>query len=273
MERLAVIMSRLIPALVMAAGVTLLTAGLLSYSPSALQERATAETGIAGDPLFAGPTLAPEQTPVSGGQTPATGRQTPAPGATPSPTPSRSVLDIASPPTTSIPEPDAESGVATRIRVPALQIDLPVVSGDLVVPNNPGNYPLCDVAMFLPTFVQPGEPGTTYLYAHAQRGMFLPLLRASEVDDGASLLGALVEVYTSADELHIYEITRVKRHATDLSLATDAEGLEQLILQTSEGPTGTLPKLQVAATPVSVIRASAAEAQPNPRPRPCGPGS
>jgi hypothetical protein len=140
------------------------------------------------------------------------------------------------------------------------------------VPGNTGNYPLCDVAMYMPTFVQPGELGTTYIYAHAQRGMFLPLLRASEVQDGASLLGALVEVYTSADELHIYEISRVKRHATDLSLANDAGVAEQLILQTSEGPTGTIPKLQVAATPVSVIRASSADAQPHPQPRVCAPG-
>ena len=98
-------------------------------------------------------------------------------------------------------------------------IDLPVVPGDLEVPGNNGQYPLCDVAMFLPGFVQPGETGTAYIYAHAQRGMFAPLLRASEFRNGDDLIGALVEVYTSNNKLHLYEIYRVKRHATDLSLA------------------------------------------------------
>jgi hypothetical protein len=97
--------------------------------------------------------------------------------------------------------------------------------------------------------------------------MFQPLLRASLVDDGAALIGALVEVYTTADELHLYEITTVKRHATDLAIASGSA--EQLVLQTSEGPPGTVPKLQVAAVPLTVVPATAADAQPSAQPRVC----
>ncbi len=241
MKRGVVGLEGLLPAIVMASGVALLTAGLLAYAPSAFGDASTPRPA-AGDPLFGG---------VSSG-------------------PNGSPLDIGSPSPATL-EPGANRPYATRIRIPSLRIDLPVVSGDLTVPGYEGSYPLCDVAMFLPTFSQPGEPGTTYLYAHAQRDMFLPLLRASEIDDGAALLGGLVEVYASDDELHLYEIVRVKRHATDLSLATEAGHTAQLVLQTSEGPTGTIPKLQVAAMPVSVIRAETADAQPSPQPRVCTP--
>jgi sortase (surface protein transpeptidase) len=167
----------------------------------------------------------------------------------------------------------AERAFASRIVIPSLHIDLPVVAGDLAVPGNVGDYPLCDVAMYLPEYVQPGEAGTTYIYAHAQRGMFAPLLKASLTNDGAALIGSLVEVYTSDDVLHLYELTQVKRHATDLSITDIPAGDQQLVLQTSEGVSGTIPKLQVAAQPVSVLPASAADANPTPHPRVCLPGS
>ena len=67
----------------------------------------------------------------------------------------------------------------------SLGIDLPIVSGELEVPDQgPDGYPPCDVALYLPEYAQPGERGATYLFAHARAGMFLPLLRASEQDDG-----------------------------------------------------------------------------------------
>ena len=255
MTRLIDALDRLLPSLLMATGVMLLTAGALSYAPSSFGGQPSAPAIGGGDPLFSSPPSA-----------------IPAPSTTPgaSPTP----IDIGPSPT---PAPSGSAsgprGFASRIRIPSLNIDLPVVAGDLVVPGNEDLYPLCDVAMYMPNFVQPGEPGATYLYAHAQRGMFLPLLRASLVDDGASLVGALVEVYTTTNELHLYEITSVKRHATDLSLATDAGSREQLVLQTSEGPTGTVPKLQVAATPISVVPAAPADAAPSAQPRVCRPAS
>jgi sortase (surface protein transpeptidase) len=252
MLRRLVTLERFLPSLVMAAGVTLLTAGVLSYVPLTVGEpQLSSAASDAGDPRFSEPATAapsvgsirPTGTPIEIG-----------PGASVSPRP-------------------ATTGYATRVRVPSLDIDLPIVSGALVVAGDESGYPLCDVAMYMPDLAQPGERGTTYLYAHAQRGMFLPLLRASTVDDGAQMIGALVEVYTSANELHLYEITRVKRHATDLSIVSEAGDTEQLVLQTSEGPAGTVPKLQVVASPVSVIRAAPADAQPSPQPRVCAPGS
>ncbi len=126
------------------------------------------------------------------------------------------------------------------------------------------------MALYHTAFQQPGEPGTTYLYAHARDGMFLALLKASERRDGASLIGALVSVYTADDKEHVFEVTRVKRHAIDFSLAFDAPAeAQQLILQTSEGPRGTVPKLQVLAEPVDVLPATRAEARPRARPRAC----
>jgi hypothetical protein len=40
-------------------------------------------------------------------------------------------------------------------------------------------------------------------------------------------------------------------------------------MQTSEGPRGTVPKLQVAARPLGVVAASARDAKPVARPRAC----
>jgi hypothetical protein len=171
-----------------------------------------------------------------------------------------------------MPSPSVEpAATATRVVVPALGIDLPVISRLQDVPGQgPDRYPPCDVALWHDAFVQPSQSGTTYLYAHARAGMFLPLLEASERRDGEEMLGALVEVYTADGRLYLYEITRVKRHAVDFSLATSAApGEQRLILQTSEGPRGTVPKLQVAATLVSELVAEPGAARPEPRPRPC----
>ena len=240
---------RVIPLLVIAAGVILLAAGVLPYVSPAFGEWRT--PGRATDPAAQPSGIAARAVPTVVADRPPT------------------VIDVPSGSAASArPSP---AGAASRIRIPALGIDLPVVPADLDVPGNVSFYPLCDVAMYMTEFAQPGQPGTTYLYAHAQEGMFLPLLRASAVDDGAVLVGTAVEVYTTDDLLHVYEITRVKRHATDLSIVSEAGDAEQLVLQTSEGPTGTLPKLQVAARPVSTIRATPQDAQPSPNPRVCSP--
>ena len=161
--------------------------------------------------------------------------------------------------------------MATRIVIASRDIDLPIISREKRIKGQgPDKYPPCDVALYHTAFGQPGEPGTTYIYAHARDGMFLPLLLASEHHDGASLLGALVQVYTSDDQEYVYQITQVKRHALDFSLALDAPpGSQQLILQTSEGPRGTVPKLQILAEPVDVLNASARDANPKAHPRAC----
>jgi len=162
------------------------------------------------------------------------------------------------------------SGSATRVVIPGLGIDLPVVSGGLAIEGNEPGYPLCDVAQYLEEFENPGQLGTTYIYAHARTGMFGPLLTASLIDDGRSLLGQNVLVYTNDALLYTYQIFLVKRHATDLSLAREVPpGERWLVLQTSEGPRGTIPVLQVAARLVSIVAAEAGDADPIARPRVC----
>jgi hypothetical protein len=153
--------------------------------------------------------------------------------------------------------------VATRVAIAKLGIDLPIVL-------QRGNaFPYCNVAMYLTGLSQPGEAGVTFLYAHARTGMFLPLLNASLVNNGARMIGMTVNVWTSDDRLITYRITKVLRHQYSLpdlwSIST-----QQLWLQTSEGPYGTFNKLMVVAVPVSVTTASDADAHPAARPVVCG---
>jgi hypothetical protein len=215
-------------------------------------------TTVPGGTPTAGATPPPGTSPVPGA-TPGTGA-TPRPGTSPRP-----------PTTGPTPAPATlGNGRATRIVIPAMNIDLAVVSQTLNVPGNRNHYPLCDVAQYLNDHARPGAKGTTYIYAHARRGMFLPLLEASRRNNGREMIGYLVEVYTSDNRLHLYEIFKVKRHATDLSIVNQLprEG-RQLVMQTSEGPRGHVPKLQVAARPIGVVQADPRQANPVARPRAC----
>jgi len=231
--------SRVLPALLTAAGITLVAAGLMNLGQAA-------DAGV--------PSPAPATQSVT---------QTPA-GSSPSATAAPATASIA-PGSPSPGQSTAAGRVATRVVVPALAIDLPIVAPT----GGPNAYPLCNVAMFIQELKQPGEPGATYVYAHARTGMFLPLLDASKVNNGASLVGMLVQVYTSDDRLFLYEITQVRRHQLTLAdpmAATDS----QLWLQTSEGPKGTPEKLQVVARPLSDGPADPAQAHPTPKPIVCG---
>ena len=69
--------------------------------------------------------------------------------------------------------------VPVRIQVPYAGIDLPVVSSERNVRGNSADYPLCDVAEYWTRYDLPGAPGTAWIYAHAQPGMFLPLFTLS----------------------------------------------------------------------------------------------
>lgn len=151
----------------------------------------------------------------------------------------------------------------TRLVIKALGIDLPVIKGNT-------SYPYCNVAQYLPDFVNPGQPGTTYMYGHARRGMFLPFLTKSKINNGASLIGLEVRLYTADKKMHLYRINIVKRHATSFALAYNLDpGQHRLIMQTSEGPSGAYPKLQIAAKPIGVYAATAAQALPTPHPKVC----
>ena len=225
------IRTRVLPALLTASGVTLLAAGLLSYIPPV-----TAEPAPSGPLVTASPTTAP----------------------TPSPLITLPPLDSMPPPSAS---PSADPNrVATRVRIAALDIDLPVVAG-------PAGYPLCDVAMYLesPGLKQPGQGAATYLFGHARTGMFLPLLETPEKQQR----GMVVEVWTSDDYKFLYEIVDVRRAQTTLDDALAADS-EELWLQTSEGPKGTKGKTQIIAEPLSVERAVPADAHPIAKPIDCG---
>ena len=68
--------------------------------------------------------------------------------------------------------------------------------------------------------------------------MFLPLLTASQTANGDGMLGFQVQVYTDDDLVYTYVISKVKRHSEDFSIASSvAADAQQLVLQTSEGPT------------------------------------
>ncbi len=220
---------RLVPALLTAAGLALLASGLMSYT-SAVQSPPSPRPLASYEPL---PTL-------GGGLT--------LPGG------SGALVSPSFPP----------DRVATRIVIRRLNIDLPV----MLQTDNYGIYPLCDVALYQPLLGQPGQGRATYIYAHARDGMFRPLLLASEVNNGRRMIGMTVEVYTSDDWLFLYTISEVRRHTLDLNDAVSTR-TERLWMQTSEGPNGTVPKLQVVADFLSAEKTKPKEAHPEAHPRIC----
>lgn len=236
-ERFDNLRTRLLPAVLTAGGVTLLAAGLLTYT-----------VPVAAEPVHTPsprPSTSPVLTPSPLITLPPLGSPTPAPPS-PSPDPNR---------------------VATRVRIASLDIDMPVIKG-------PPGYPPCDVAMYLvdpvaagetPRLGQPGQGRATYLYGHARAGMFEPLLKTKAPD----LRERLVEVWTSDDQRFLYEIVAVRRNQFDLEDALNAT-TEELWLQTSEGPNATFGKTQVIAKPLSSGPADdPSDAHPTARPKAC----
>ncbi len=235
--------ARLLPAIVTALGVVLVTAGLMSY----------ADPTTAGTAMDASPTIE-TRVPTAEPSIPLE-----SPSISPSSGASASPEESASPGATAA----TDRAVATRVVIPALKIDLPVVPG-------PNAYPLCNVAMYITELGQPGEGRATYLYAHARDGMFGPIYELATVHHNAKkMLGMIVQVYTSDDRLYLYEITDYRLHQLSLDAAQAATS-EQLWLQTSEGPKGTPGKTQVIATLLSVGDADPADAHPKPKPVVCG---
>jgi sortase family protein len=230
------VQDRILPAVLTALGVTFLAAGLLTWTV----------------PVEAGP---PPSVPDNGAI---------ASDAVESPTPKITLPPLGSaPPATAEPtpepltvEPDPDR-VATRIRVRGLHIDLPVMRGT-------NAYPLCNVAQYIRQLSQPGNGGATYLYAHARPGMFEPLLRTR----GKDQLGLIAEVWTNDDLKFSYEIIEVRRHQTTLESPRKVTR-DELWMQTSEGPRGTIGKTQVRARLLLVERASHRQANPTPEPVNC----
>ena len=233
---------RILPAVLTAAGVTLIAAGLLSY---------TGQASAAADP-----SISAEPTIVSAD-----------PGSSLA-FPSLPPID-ASPSTSSAPSASPNANrVATRVVVEGLGIDLPIIKprGDSTT------YPQCNVAMYIQAPLrQPGQGGSTYLYAHARDGMFGPIYeRAILKKSGGpkSMIGMIIQIYTSDDLLFEYEVTEVRLHQLNLDAAANAT-TEELWLQTSEGPKGTPGKTQLLALPLITLPADHKAAHPTPHPLNC----
>jgi hypothetical protein len=211
--------TRLVPAVLASTAVTLIVAGLLTYTQPVAADPGDIVAGGSSAPLITFPPLA---------------------SATPHPSPD-------------------PKHVATRVRIVALGIDLPVVKAT-------AGYPPCDVALAMAAtgLRQPGQDRATYLYAHARPGMFLPLLETPE----SRQRGLKVEVWTSDDFRYVYQIVDVRRDQDTLEAAQKAKR-EQLWLQTSEGPNASYGKTQVVAEFVSKEPASHAAAHPKARPKDC----
>jgi hypothetical protein len=233
---------RLLPAVLTAAGVTLIAAGLMSYTGSASAadpSTSPAPTIVTADP---GSSLAFPSLPPIDASSPASAPPSASPG------------------------PNARR-VATRVVVEALGIDLPIIKPR----GSSSTYPQCNVAMYIQELSQPGNGGSTYLYAHARDGMFGPIYeRAIQKQSGGpkSMIGMIVQIYTSDDLLFEYEVTEVRLHQLTLDDAIHAT-TEELWLQTSEGPKGTPGKTQLLATPLITLPADHKAAHPTPHPVNC----
>ena len=150
---------------------------------------------------------------------------------------------------------------ATRVAVPGIGIDIPVIRA-------PSGYPRCRVAMYLPSVAQPREPGITFIYAHARRGMFLPLLTRWRINSGRSLIGKTVKVWTSDSYVSYYRITRVRKTSRPMT-GVFSMTRERLWLQTSTGPNSTYAKLIVEASRYKTVKSTYAAAHPTARPVRC----
>ena len=224
----------LIPALLAGAGVFLVVAGLFNYFSPAVEANPSPTDVVASDSpaAYSLPPLVTINPSGSGDASPGTSGG----------------IGLA---------------VATRVVIPALNIDVPIVA-------SPANeqYPLCNVAEYLSLgkdYAYPGAPQAVYLYAHARVHMFWNLLVNSKINNGAAMIGMWVEVYTDDNQRHIYEISQVIRHVPPSTSFADkalASQTDQLWLQTSEGHANSSTKLQIVATPIGVLAASQADAHP-----------
>lgn len=246
--------SRVVPALLTALGVVLITAGLLTYP-----DPTTAGTAVVETPeIVEAPTEVVESDPPS-----------PSPSASPSPSESLDPSVSPAPTPEATPQPTGRE-IATRVVVPALDIDLPVIRGN-------DGYPYCNVAMYLSSskdadkdvFGQPGEGRATYIYAHARDGMFGPIYNLAIRDRTPNkMLGMIVRVYTNWNRLYLYEVRAVRLHITSLDNAM-SRAKEEIWLQTSEGPAGTKGKTQVVGRFLSVEDSTKKESRPKPKPVRC----
>ena len=116
------------------------------------------------------------------------------------------------------PFPSAPLGTNLRVKVAELGIDLPVVQGD------GWTVPLFTAALY-PGMKQPGQGDRSLLYAHAQTGMFGPLLSRGAV-------GQHVEVDRPGQPALHYQITTYTRVPPSDGQWLRSTGHEQVVLLT-----------------------------------------
>lgn len=126
---------------------------------------------------------------------------------------------------------------AERIVIRRLGIDLPIVEGDGV------DAPLHKAAHY-PGTAWPGAGSNIYIYAHAQRGMFLDLWNVRIGDE------VVLELVDGSER--VYRVTEIRPRTRwdDLSVLQPTPH-EQLTLQTSTSYTATAPRFVVIALPRS----------------------
>jgi LPXTG-site transpeptidase (sortase) family protein len=144
---------------------------------------------------------------------------------------------IATPSARLTPSPQPEGIVARRIQITRLGIDLRIVEGDGI------DAPL-DKAAHYPGSGWPDGGTNIYIYAHAQKGMFLSLWDA-EVGDEVVL--DLVDG-TSRRYIVTQVLPRIPWNALKYLGPTPTE---QLSLQTSTSYTPTAPRFLVIAEPAA----------------------
>ena len=204
----------------------LITAGLLSYADPTTAGAVAEPTPSAGRPVVAGPVAVARGT--CHRRRPARRRPERVAGREPR-----------------APTKPRHAGHVTRVVVPALKIDLPVVAG-------PNGYPWCNVAMYIDDLGKPlqdlGGPGAaspptcsptlaTACSARSTRAR-------SPGTSPTKMLGMIVQVYTSDNKLYLYEIDKVLLHQLTLDAAFAADS-EQLGSRRRRGPTGTPGKTQL----------------------------
>ncbi len=136
-------------------------------------------------------------------------------------------------------QPRRELAAGTRVRLPRLHIDLPLLEGDLARDVGRQATPT-GAAFHLPGTALPGEAGNAYVYAHARPGMFLSLRDVR--------LGDAVELIAPSGERLTYRVTRIDRavRADDLAFLQPSDD-ERVTLQTSTGPHPNDPRFVVVA--------------------------
>lgn len=178
-------------------------------------------------------------TPASGSPTPAqpSATRASASGTTAPPRPALATTPPASPSAApaSAPASRGPGLVAARIQIPRLDIDLPIVEGD-------GITAPMGVAAHFPGTAWPDAGSNTYLYGHAQEGMFLRLWDARLGDE---ILLTLVDGSTRC--FRVDEI-RPETPWNDISVLLPTPD-ERLTLQTSTSFTPTAPRFVVVALP------------------------